>query len=136
MATTKEAYDQKSKAEMFQILRREILAARLKVTLDKKRKRQTSDTVKRLAAMELPPILKEDEASPRESQPNRDADVMAELVLGGLPTTVVVPESEGPKGRRFQTTPSKRRLAFPAAVEAVLVEYNGEPSVQSRVRRP
>lgn len=64
MPTTKTRYDGKTKAEMFHILRREILAARLKVTLDKQLGRLTSDTVRRLAAMDLPPIITEDPAPP------------------------------------------------------------------------
>lgn len=55
MVTNKEQYAGKSKAEMFDILRREILAARLKVTLDRELNRPTSDSVRRLAAMKLPP---------------------------------------------------------------------------------
>lgn len=47
-------YSGKSKTEMYGILRREIRAARLKVTLDKNLGRETSDTVKKLANMKLP----------------------------------------------------------------------------------
>lgn len=56
MPTSREQYDKKSKAEMFSILTREILAARLKVTLDRELNRPTSETVRKLAAMNLPPI--------------------------------------------------------------------------------
>lgn len=42
------------KHRMFERLRREILAARLKVTLDEQLKRETSPTVKALAGMKLP----------------------------------------------------------------------------------
>jgi hypothetical protein len=42
--------------QVFATLRREILAARLKVTLDNQLSRETSPTVKRLAGMKLPPI--------------------------------------------------------------------------------
>lgn len=42
------------KNQMFDRLRREILAARLKVTLDEQLKRETSPTVKALADMKLP----------------------------------------------------------------------------------
>jgi hypothetical protein len=42
--------------QVFATLRREILAARLKVTLDEQLHRETSPTVKRLAGMKLPPI--------------------------------------------------------------------------------
>lgn len=44
------------KRQLFVELRRNILAARLKVTLDEQLGRDTSDTVKRLAAMKLPPM--------------------------------------------------------------------------------
>ncbi|QSZ47914.1 hypothetical protein AYX22_05505 [Arthrobacter sp. D5-1] len=43
---------------MFRKLRREILAARLKVTLDEQLNRKTSPTVKRLSEMKLPPIVR------------------------------------------------------------------------------
>jgi hypothetical protein len=43
------------KARLFNTLYREILAARLKVTLDKELNRHTSDVVLRLAGMKLPP---------------------------------------------------------------------------------
>jgi hypothetical protein len=46
------------KDEVFDTLRREILAARLKVTLDEQLKRPTSPTVKRLAGMKLPPVVR------------------------------------------------------------------------------
>ncbi|MET3172955.1 UNVERIFIED_ORG: hypothetical protein ABIB52_000783 [Arthrobacter sp. UYCu721] len=46
------------KEEVFDSLRREILAARLKVTLDEQLKRPTSPTVKRLADMKLPPEVR------------------------------------------------------------------------------
>lgn len=67
MATTKEQYAHKTKAEMFDILRHEILAARLKVTLDRELGRTTSDKVRRLAGMTLPPIIRED---PEHSRPD------------------------------------------------------------------
>lgn len=51
------AYDPKDRDEVFDTLRREILAARVKVTLDKELKRPTSETVKRLAGMKLPPVV-------------------------------------------------------------------------------
>lgn len=52
------AYDPENRDQVFDTLRREILAARVKVTLDKELNRPTSDTVKRLAGMKLPPIVK------------------------------------------------------------------------------
>ncbi|MCG2621775.1 hypothetical protein LVY72_07565 [Arthrobacter sp. I2-34] len=53
-------YRRYGKGYVFNVLRREILAARLKVTLDKELGRPTSDKVKRLAAMDLPPIVRSD----------------------------------------------------------------------------
>lgn len=50
-------YNPDRKDEVFDTLRREILAARLKVTLDKELDRTTSDMVKRLAGMKLPPLV-------------------------------------------------------------------------------
>lgn len=47
--------DPATKEQLFATLRREILAARLKVTLDEQLHRETSPTVKRLAGMKLPP---------------------------------------------------------------------------------
>lgn len=58
MATTRRKYDPKRKDQVFDTLRREILAARLKVTLDEQLKRPTSATVKRLARMKLPPTVR------------------------------------------------------------------------------
>lgn len=49
-------YDPASKDEVFRRLRREIRTARLKVTLDEQRGRETSPTVLRLAGMKLPVI--------------------------------------------------------------------------------
>lgn len=54
----KSKYSGMSKDQLFDILRREILAARLKVTLDEQLNRETSDTVRRLANMKLPPIVR------------------------------------------------------------------------------
>ena len=45
-----------NKAELFRVLRREILAARLKVTLDRELGRVTSPVVFRLAGMRLPRV--------------------------------------------------------------------------------
>ncbi|WP_218220423.1 hypothetical protein [Nesterenkonia sp. Act20] len=64
MPTTKEQYAKKSKAEMFHILRREILTARLRATVDKQLHRPTPDKVRRVAAMELPPILSPEPGDP------------------------------------------------------------------------
>ncbi len=49
--------DPTRKEQVFASLRREILAARLKVTLDEQLNRDTSSTVKRLAQMKPPPIV-------------------------------------------------------------------------------
>jgi hypothetical protein len=49
--------DPATKDQVFATLRREILAARLKVTLDEQLGRETSRTVMRLAGMKLPPIM-------------------------------------------------------------------------------
>lgn len=51
-------YDPTSKEQVFATLRREILAARLKVTLDEQLGRETSPRVKLLAQMKLPPIAR------------------------------------------------------------------------------
>ncbi|WP_193342621.1 hypothetical protein [Pseudarthrobacter sp. AB1] len=53
-----QADHQAHKDEVFATLRREILAARLKVTLDEQLNRETSPTVKSLAQMKLPPIVR------------------------------------------------------------------------------
>lgn len=47
-------YDPTQKDQVINTLRREILAARLKVTLDRKLGETTSDLVKKLAGMDLP----------------------------------------------------------------------------------
>ncbi len=48
-------YDEMSTDELFDILRREILAARLKVALDEELSRSSTPMQKRLASMSLPP---------------------------------------------------------------------------------
>jgi hypothetical protein len=50
--------DPTRKVQVFATLRGEILAARLKVTLDEQLNRETSPTVKALAQMKLPPIVR------------------------------------------------------------------------------
>ncbi|XAZ31991.1 hypothetical protein AAHB34_03475 [Paenarthrobacter ureafaciens] len=50
--------DRARKEQVFKKLRREILAARLKVTLDEQLNRKTSPAQKRLSEMKLPPITK------------------------------------------------------------------------------
>ncbi|MBE1514311.1 hypothetical protein [Nesterenkonia halotolerans] len=45
----------KTKAQMFVTLRREILAARLKITLDERQGRTTAPELRDLAAMDVPP---------------------------------------------------------------------------------
>jgi hypothetical protein len=47
-----------SKDEIFSLLRREIQAARLMVTLDEQLGRETSETVLKLSKMKLPPLIK------------------------------------------------------------------------------
>ncbi|ALO65250.1 hypothetical protein AS189_00555 [Arthrobacter alpinus] len=58
MATIRR-YDPSNKSQMIRTLRREIMAARLKVALDKELKRETSATVKSLAGMILPPVVRQ-----------------------------------------------------------------------------
>lgn len=55
---SRRTYDPSNKDQVFFTLRREILAARLKVTLDQELNRETSPTVKRLAQTTLPPIVR------------------------------------------------------------------------------
>ncbi|MGF4043314.1 hypothetical protein ACX800_03845 [Paenarthrobacter nitroguajacolicus] len=55
------------KEQVFKKLRREILAARLKVTLDQQLNRETSPSVKRLSEMKLPPVAKPASAPARNS---------------------------------------------------------------------
>jgi aromatic ring-cleaving dioxygenase len=54
--THRRTYDPTNRAQVFATLRREILAARLKVTLDEQLHRPTSPKVKLLAQMKLPPL--------------------------------------------------------------------------------
>jgi hypothetical protein len=56
--TKRRTYDPTNKDQVFATLRREILAARLKVTLDEQLGRGTSQTVIRLSKMKLPPIAR------------------------------------------------------------------------------
>jgi hypothetical protein len=54
-------YRRYGKGYVLNVLRREILAARLKVTLDEELGRPTSDKAKRLAAMDVPRIVRSDQ---------------------------------------------------------------------------
>ena len=56
--TVQRKYDPTRKDQVFNTLRRETLAARLKITLDEKLGEQTSETVKKLASMTLPPRIR------------------------------------------------------------------------------
>lgn len=56
--TNRRKYNPANKEQVMNTLRREILAARLKVTLDEQLGRETSQTVKRLSKMKLPPIVR------------------------------------------------------------------------------
>lgn len=60
MPLSRRGYHIDRKDEVFDVLRREILAARLKVTLDDELQRPTSMLVKQLAGMKLPPIIPTD----------------------------------------------------------------------------
>lgn len=51
-------YDPTNKDQVYRTLRREILAARLKVTLDERLNRETSPEVLALSIMTLPPIVR------------------------------------------------------------------------------
>ncbi|MGJ9426405.1 hypothetical protein ACHABX_11260 [Nesterenkonia halotolerans] len=59
MADVQRNYDPNNRDEVQTVLRREIRAARLKVTLDRHLNRPTSDAVKRLASLELPPFVRD-----------------------------------------------------------------------------
>lgn len=61
------------KDRVFATLRREILAARLMVTLDEELHRDTLPTVKRLAEMKLPPLVRQ--SSRFENVKTASADV-------------------------------------------------------------
>jgi hypothetical protein len=56
--TYRRAYDRTNRAEVLTALRREILVARLKVTLDAQLGRVTPPKVKLLSEMKLPPIIR------------------------------------------------------------------------------
>ncbi|MGM0928826.1 MAG: hypothetical protein ACQEXN_03830 [Actinomycetota bacterium] len=56
--TYRRAYDPTNREQVLSTLRREILAARLKVTLDNKLARETSGRVKLLAGVTLPPLVR------------------------------------------------------------------------------
>lgn len=55
--TNRRNYDPENRREVFDELRSQILAARLKATLDERQYRETSPTVMRLSKLELPPIV-------------------------------------------------------------------------------
>jgi hypothetical protein len=64
-------FDPARRDKIFAILRREILAARLKVTLDEQLGRETSPTVKHLAGMKLPPIGRPHQSGDYQAKPAR-----------------------------------------------------------------
>lgn len=64
MVTAENPYSQMSTDELFDVLRREILAARLKLALDEELGRSSTPMQKRLAGMSLPP--ENPTRSPRE----------------------------------------------------------------------
>lgn len=67
--TKRRTYNPSHKDEVFATLRREILAARLKVTLDEQLNRETSTTVKALAGMKLPPIARPHQRCYSQAEP-------------------------------------------------------------------
>lgn len=56
--TYRRTYDPTNREEVASTLRKEIRAARLKITLDKKLGRETSPQVKLLAGLTLPPLVR------------------------------------------------------------------------------
>lgn len=89
------------KHQLLRTLRREIPAARLKVTLDEQLNRKTSPAVRRLAAMELPPRIRPPD------RPDKD-EVFAELRRQILAARVSVTLNDQ-LGR--ETSPRLGRLA-------------------------
>ena len=57
--TYRRTYDRNDRDQVAAALRKEIRAARLKVTLDKKQGRETSPQVKLLAGLTLPPLVRQ-----------------------------------------------------------------------------
>jgi hypothetical protein len=57
--TYRRSYDRNNRDEVAAVLRKEIRAARLKMTLDKKLGRETSPQVKLLAGLTLPPLVRQ-----------------------------------------------------------------------------
>lgn len=57
--TYRRSYDRNDRDQVAAALRKEIRAARLKITLDKKLGRETSPQVKLLAGMTLPPLVRQ-----------------------------------------------------------------------------
>lgn len=56
--TYRKTYDPADREQVASTLRKEIRAARLKITLDKKLGRETSPQVKLLASLSLPPLVR------------------------------------------------------------------------------
>ena len=89
--TVQDNYDPAYKDLLLDTLRREILAARLKVTLDKKLGEKTSETVKRLANMTLPPLVygrsgaRPSTASSARTEEETDSDVSVVGSFSRLP---------------------------------------------------
>lgn len=76
-------YDPKNRDQVLSALRRQILAAQLKVTLDEELGRKTSPKVVELAAMKLPALIRTKQApsysrlAPRMFQPAERTEEMA-----------------------------------------------------------
>lgn len=83
------------KEQVFKKLRREILAARLKVTLDQQLNRETSPSVKRLSEMKLPPPV----AKPASAPPARNSFKVDMARSGGrVQYSNAIPQAQ--QGRR------------------------------------
>ncbi|MHA7271371.1 hypothetical protein [Arthrobacter sp. HLT1-20] len=123
-------YDPAHKGEVFDTLRREILAARLKVTLDQELKRETSPTVKRLAGMKLPPIVR---------KPYQIIEVPNVYVAGAAPVTKRPKPGQSPRllinemkfrKAKSATTPLVNEAVKPAIAKHGVPEQASRPTMK------
>lgn len=75
--------DSERRDRMLRTVRREILAAHLKVTLDEQLKRGTSPTVKAMAQMKLPPMTGSNASDPRQAINTKTQDTSRVRLASG-----------------------------------------------------
>ncbi|WDF33723.1 hypothetical protein PTW37_01985 [Arthrobacter agilis] len=99
--------------ELLKTLRREIFAAEMKVILDKELGRETSPTVKRLAALKLPPRARLHEPLAKAAEPETIRRTRTDELLKTLRREIFAAEMKVILDKELgrQTSPTVRKLA-------------------------